>query len=94
LFVALLRDSEIKEALQQLPEWYLRNHAIRRDFEFKTFAKAMIFVNHVAEIAETMNHHPDIDIRYNKVTMALTSHDSGGVTERDLKLAKRISEIE
>ena len=90
----LLKEAEIKEALQQLPEWYLRNNAIRREFEFKDFAKAMIFVNQVAEIAETMNHHPDIDIRYNKVFIALTSHDLGGVTKRDLKLAKAISGME
>ena len=79
--------------LQQLPEWYLRGDAIRRDFEFKDFAQAMIFVNQLAEIAETANHHPDIDIRYNKVTLALTSHDSGGVTKRDLNLAHQISEF-
>jgi 4a-hydroxytetrahydrobiopterin dehydratase len=53
----------------------------------------MIFVNQLAEIAETANHHPDIDIRYNKVTLALTSHDSGGVTKRDLSLADQISEF-
>jgi 4a-hydroxytetrahydrobiopterin dehydratase len=89
----LLNETEIKEVLQQLPEWYLRGDAIRRDFEFKDFAQAMIFVNQLAEIAETANHHPDIDIRYNKVTLALTSHDSGGVTKRDLNLAHQISEF-
>ncbi len=89
----LLRESELKEALAELPEWYLRSNAIRRDFEFKDFAKAMIFVNQLAEIAETANHHPDIDIRYNKVNLALTSHDSGGITARDLNLARQISEF-
>lgn len=53
----------------------------------------MIFVNQLAELAETANHHPDIDIRYNKVTLVLTSHDSGGVTQRDIKMAKQISEM-
>jgi 4a-hydroxytetrahydrobiopterin dehydratase len=53
----------------------------------------MQFVNNVAETAESANHHPDIDIRYNKVTMALTSHDSGGVTNRDVKMAKKINEL-
>ena len=62
-------------------------------YEFPDFIKAMEFVNKVAEAAESANHHPDIDIRYNKVTMALTSHDSGGVTGRDVKMAKRINEI-
>jgi 4a-hydroxytetrahydrobiopterin dehydratase len=50
-------------------------------------------VNKVAEAAESANHHPDIDVRYNKVTMALTSHDSGGVTNRDIKMAKKINDI-
>jgi len=89
----LLKESELKEALAQLPEWYLRGNAIRRDFEFKDFAKAMVFVNQLAEIAETANHHPDIDIRYNKVTLALTSHDSGGITKRDVNLAHQISDF-
>jgi 4a-hydroxytetrahydrobiopterin dehydratase len=53
----------------------------------------MKFVNKVAEAAEQANHHPDIDIRYNKVRMLLTSHDSGGVTARDLRMAKQITEI-
>ena len=53
----------------------------------------MQFVNKIADAAEQANHHPDIDIRYNKVTMALVSHDSGGVTQRDIKMAKRINEI-
>jgi 4a-hydroxytetrahydrobiopterin dehydratase len=89
----LLKEKEVNEALAQLPEWYLRSNAIRRDFEFKDFAKAMVFVNQVAEIAETANHHPDIDIRYNKVTLALTSHDSGGITKRDVNLAHQISDF-
>jgi 4a-hydroxytetrahydrobiopterin dehydratase len=53
----------------------------------------MAFVNKIAEAAETANHHPDIDIRYNKVKMSLVSHDSGGVTERDVQMATRISQI-
>ena len=89
----LLRETELKEALAELPEWYLRSNAIRRDFEFKDFAQAMVFVNQLAEIAETANHHPDIDIRYNKVTLALTSHDSGGITQRDVKLAHQITDF-
>lgn len=88
-----LKDAEIKEALQSLPEWYLSQNAIRRDYQFKDFTKAMLFVNQVAEIAEAANHHPDIDIRYNKVMVALTSHDTGGVTKRDIKMANAISEL-
>ena len=89
----LLKDAEIRDALQALPEWYLSRNTLRRDYQFKDFISAMAFVNRVVEVAETANHHPDIDIRYNKVTLALTSHDSGGITNRDLKMAKQISEM-
>jgi 4a-hydroxytetrahydrobiopterin dehydratase len=89
----VLKDSEIRDALQSLPEWYLSRDTLRRDYQFKSFMEAMSFVNRVAEVAETANHHPDIDIRYNKVTLALTSHDSGGITQRDLRMAKKISEM-
>jgi 4a-hydroxytetrahydrobiopterin dehydratase len=90
-------DQEIDKALNELPGWTRSASAtvntIQRIFEFADFVQAMQFVNKVAEAAESANHHPDIDIRYNKVTMALTSHDSGGVTNRDIKMAKRINEI-
>ena len=91
--MSVLKDAEIRDALQSLTEWYLSRHALRRDYQFKGFMQAMSFVNRVAEVAETANHHPDIDIRYNKVTLVLTSHDEGGVTNRDLKMAKKISEM-
>jgi 4a-hydroxytetrahydrobiopterin dehydratase len=63
------------------------------DYSFRDFNDALVFVNSVAQAAEQMNHHPDIDIRYNRVKMLLTSHDSGGVTRRDTRMAKQISEI-
>jgi 4a-hydroxytetrahydrobiopterin dehydratase len=92
-----LIDSEIDKALVELPGWTrsasAKVNTIQRVFEFPDFVRAMQFVNKVAEAAESANHHPDIDIRYNKVTMALTSHDSGGVTNRDIKMAKKINEI-
>jgi 4a-hydroxytetrahydrobiopterin dehydratase len=53
----------------------------------------MVFVNKIADAAEQANHHPDIDIRYNKVTMALVSHDSGGVTGRDVRMAEKINQV-
>jgi 4a-hydroxytetrahydrobiopterin dehydratase len=94
---AILTSSEIDKALAELPGWTrsvsAKVNTIQRLFEFPDFVHAMEFVNKVAEAAESANHHPDIDIRYNKVTMALTSHDSGGVTQRDLKMAKKINEI-
>jgi 4a-hydroxytetrahydrobiopterin dehydratase len=91
--VAVLTDSEIQQTLGSLRGWQRQGKAIQRIFEFPDFKAAMQFVNKIADAAEHANHHPDIDIRYNKVTMALISHDSGGVTQRDVKMAKRINEI-
>ncbi|HEV2988967.1 MAG TPA: 4a-hydroxytetrahydrobiopterin dehydratase [Candidatus Angelobacter sp.] len=91
--MAVLTDPEIQNALSSLPGWQRNGIAIQRSFEFPDFKAAMQFVNKVADAAEQANHHPDIDIRYNKVIMALVSHDSGGVTQRDVKMANKINEI-
>ncbi len=91
--MAVLSDAEIRQALARLPGWRQNGTAIQRIFEFPDFKAAMAFVNRIAGAAEEANHHPDIDIRYNKVTMSLVSHDSGGVTERDVKMAERINQI-
>ena len=91
--MAVLTDSEIQNALTSLPGWKKNGSGIQRVFEFPDFKAAMQFVNKVADAAEQANHHPDIDIRYNKATMALISHDSGGVTQRDVKMANRINQI-
>ncbi|HWX55234.1 MAG TPA: 4a-hydroxytetrahydrobiopterin dehydratase [Verrucomicrobiae bacterium] len=91
--MAVLSDAEIQKALASLPGWERNGIAIQRVFQFPDFKAAMVFVNQVAAAAEQSNHHPDIDIRYNKVTMALVSHDSGGVTQRDVKMAGRISQV-
>jgi 4a-hydroxytetrahydrobiopterin dehydratase len=91
--MAPLSGTEIQQALQELPGWTQNGNAIARLFEFSTFMKGIEFVNKVAQAAEAANHHPDITINYNKVTMALTSHDSGGVTRRDLKMAEKINEV-
>jgi 4a-hydroxytetrahydrobiopterin dehydratase len=88
-----LSNSQIDDALRSLAGWERRNEALARIFEFASFTPAMDFVNRVAEVAEAANHHPDITINYNKVTMLLTSHDTGGITQRDLRMAARISEI-
>ena len=89
----VLSDGEIRQALQQLPGWEQNGKAIERIFQFDSFGRAMEFVNQIAEAAEAVNHHPDILINYNKVTLTLVSHDSGGVTQRDLKMAGRINEL-
>ena len=91
--MAVLADAEIKQALNGLTGWQQSGEAIQRVFEFPDFKLAMQFVNKVADAAEQANHHPDIDIRYNKVTMSLVSHDSGGVTQRDVRMAERINQI-
>ncbi len=89
----VLSDAEIQQALPQLPGWKKNGNAIERVFQFDNFVQAMEFVNRIAEAAEAVNHHPDILISYNKVTLSLVSHDSGGVTQRDIKMAVRINEF-
>jgi 4a-hydroxytetrahydrobiopterin dehydratase len=88
----LLDGEEIARQLQELPDWKQDGDQIVADFEFSDFGAAMVFVNRTAEQAEEANHHPDIDIRWNKVHLALTSHDAGGLTQQDIELAHRISE--
>jgi 4a-hydroxytetrahydrobiopterin dehydratase len=86
-------DSQIEQALQTLPGWKKNGNVIQRAFEFPSFAGAMIFVNKIAQAAEAANHHPDILINYNKVILTLVSHDSGGVTQRDVRMAGKINEV-
>lgn len=78
---------EIKLAKASLPGWFRRGHVIRRRFEFADFVVAMKFVNAVARAAEKAQHHPDLDIRWNRVALALTTHDAGGLTAKDFALA-------
>ncbi|MGA9779342.1 MAG: 4a-hydroxytetrahydrobiopterin dehydratase [Limisphaerales bacterium] len=85
-----LNATNIKSALAAVPEWIQKDATISRTFQFKDFPAAVQFVNAVAELAEAAWHHPDIDIRWNKVTLTLTTHDAGGLTEKDFALAKKI----
>ena len=89
----VLSDADIQQALQSLPGWKKNGNTIERVFQFGNFVQAMDFVNQIAEAAEAVSHHPDIHISYNKVTLTLVSHDSGGVTQRDARMAGKISEI-
>ena len=89
-----LTENEIREALNGLPGWARSGKAIERVFKFPDFASAMVFVNRVAEAAEEADHHPDISIHYNQVILSLWSHDSGGVSKRDLKMAATINLIQ
>ncbi len=88
-----LSDAEIRGALNSLPGWKHNGKQIERMFEFPDFVAAMKFVNRIADAAEAAQHHPDITINYNKVKLALISHDSGGVTQRDVKMAGRINQV-
>jgi 4a-hydroxytetrahydrobiopterin dehydratase len=87
----LIKQSELKDRMKKIPEWELEKNQIERTFEFDDFVDAIDFVDRVAEVAEEEEHHPDIDIRYNHVTLALISHDAGGITERDATMAARIT---
>jgi len=94
LLVALrLTKSEAQKQLTRLTGWHLRNNRISRVFLFDDFAQSMRFVNRVARRAESMNHHPDILILYDRVRLSLTTHDEGGLTMKDFKLAKQINQL-
>ena len=73
--------------------WREQNQVLSRTFEFPTFAEGIRFVNRVAEAADAANHHPDIDIRYNRVTLSLTTHDAGRLTARDFTLAEQADQL-
>jgi 4a-hydroxytetrahydrobiopterin dehydratase len=90
---AVLSPSEVDQALKTLPGWISNGKTIVRVFPFGNFLEAMEFVNQIAVAAEAENHHPDILINYNKVTLTLVSHDSGGVTQRDIRMAGKINEV-
>lgn len=89
----LLPDLDIQRALGKLPGWSRRGGTITKSYTFPTFPQGISFVGRVADAAERMEHHPDIDIRYTKVTMTLSTHDAGGVTSRDLELAGEIERL-
>jgi 4a-hydroxytetrahydrobiopterin dehydratase len=82
-------EAKIILALSSLRDWQRAGQVISRTYQFKDFPAALQFVNTVGDLAEQAQHHPDIDIRWNKVTLALTTHDAGGLTEKDFALAKQ-----
>ncbi len=87
-----LSDLEIQRALGGLAGWSRRGDALTKTFTFPTFAEGISFVDRVARLADAKQHHPDIDIRYTKVTFVLSTHDAGGITEKDLELASAIEQ--
>ncbi len=88
-----LSDIEIQRGLGTLPGWSRKSDTLVKSYHFAAFPDGIAFIARVAEIAESMNHHPDIDIRYTKVHFALSTHDEGGITTKDLALAKAIEEL-
>jgi 4a-hydroxytetrahydrobiopterin dehydratase len=91
--MAELTPEQIKAALPTVRDWKRQSASITRTCQFKDFAAAMGFVNKVAKVAEEANHHPDIDIRWNKVTLTLATHSEGGLTQNDFDLAKKIDAL-
>ena len=88
-----LSSAQIKARLPSVPEWKKQAMTITRTYAFKDFPAAIRYVNAVGRLAEKAWHHPDIDIRWNKVTLTLTTHDAGGLTEKDFDLAKRFDRL-
>ena len=88
-----LSDVEIQRALGGLPGWTRRGDTLTKTFAFARFSDGIAFVNAVATAADRMDHHPDIDIRYTKVTIALATHSAGGITQLDLTLAEQVEQI-
>ena len=88
-----LTAKQISLHLKAVPDWSKRARTILRTFEFKGFLEGIDFVNRVARKAQKANHHPDIDIHFNKVTLKLTTHDEGGITEKDFSLARQCDEV-
>ena len=93
--MAVLSDEEIENKLGGVhDDWQRLGDAIRRKFEFKDFRESIDFVNRVTPVAEEMNHHPDLAISWNTVTVSLSTHSEGGVTQNDFELAREIDDLE
>ena len=91
--MTVLTDAYVRRKLKSLPGWNIRGAAIRKVFKKKDFVQAMGFVQSVALLAEKMDHHPDIDIRWNTITLVLSTHSKGGITPMDIALAQQINSL-
>lgn len=85
--------ADLRAAQSTIPLWYRRGSVLKRTYEFTDFLQAIRFVNAIAKAAEKAQHHPDIDIRWNKVALALTTHDAGGLTSKDFDLAAQADRL-
>ncbi|MBC8103211.1 MAG: 4a-hydroxytetrahydrobiopterin dehydratase [Cytophagales bacterium] len=90
---AKLSEAAVEEKLANTTGWSLQNSALTKTFVFADFVQSLQFVNRLAIAAEAAQHHPDMDIRYAKVTVTLTTHDSGGITEKDFALAQEADAV-
>ncbi|MEP6516930.1 4a-hydroxytetrahydrobiopterin dehydratase [Microcoleus vaginatus] len=90
----LINNTEIQERASQLSGWTIEGKQLRSTRLFKDFIEAIAFVNKLVAPSEAAGHHPDIEISYNKVTVNLTTHDAGGLTEKDFNLAQEISALD
>ena len=91
--VERLSDIGIQRELGGLPGWSRRGDSLTKTYRFPTFPGAITFVTRVADVAESMDHHPDIDIRHTRLTFTLSTHDAGGITASDITLAKEIERL-
>lgn len=89
----LLNDTQVTEALTHLPEWRQEGPTLTRTVEFASFTQAIQAVNRVAEIAEIEHHHPDVDIRWRKVSFHCSTHSEGGITSKDVSMAEEIDGV-
>lgn len=91
--MATLSDIEIQRGLGALPGWSRKGETLVKSYHFATFPAAIEFIRRVSVVAEKQAHHPDIDIRYTKLNFMLSSHDAGGITDKDLALAHAIEDL-
>jgi len=89
----VLTINEVNHHLKNLDDWQLDNNAIKREWIFKDFSEAVDFINMIAVIAENHNHHPEIYNVYNRVSLRFNTHDAGGITEKDINIAKEINKL-
>lgn len=87
-----LAENEVMAQLAHLPGWYVDDATLRKEFTFKTFRAAMAFINQVADVARAARHHPEIWNSYNRVRLTLSTHDEGGISEKDIAFARAVEE--
>ncbi len=92
--MALLGDDEIRQRLEHLDGWERAGDSISKQFKLKDFVGSVEFVDRLVEPAEEMNHHPDLEVSWNRVTVSITTHSQGGLTENDFELARRIEALD